>query len=147
MVLIVYCSRMLAIQVYLSFNFSLVFFSKNLRFHQVQPNSQALSTESLKGSQNRMGDGWIFLKTSAPLSFLKDFRKKLFLPGSIWLNSICKQCNRVPVKFIQWTESNKKVNFLQFTQQIMQIMYSTYSQWKIQYSPPLREGQYIAYLL
>jgi hypothetical protein len=35
--------------------------------------------------------------------------------GSISLDSTFKLYNEVPVKLTQWTESNKKVSFLQFT--------------------------------
>ena len=66
------------------------------------------SAESLKGS-HRMGDGGIFLTTSAHLSLINAYRKNL-----IWLDSIFKRAQN---NFSPSTRSNKsQCVFLQPTQ-------------------------------
>jgi hypothetical protein len=48
-----------------------------------------VGAETLKDS-HRMGDGRIFLKTSAPLSLIRAFQMRLILAGSISLDSTFK---------------------------------------------------------
>ncbi len=55
----------------------------------IQPTAVRRGAKSLKGS-HRMGNGQIFLKTSAPLSLTKAFRMSLISAGSISLDSIFK---------------------------------------------------------